>query len=130
MNCEIHAKASINPTEDIDKVIKAIANVIEYDEIELGENYVCASGEIETIKNLGDELRERRIRGAARKIMLKGSSFNKIHFKLSKQAALAGTLNLVDDDLCPLGEIDVEIKTDDVKKFIDWIAPEVNYPSL
>ena len=82
-------------------------------------------GDIETIKNLRDELRERKIRGAARKIMLKGLSTTKIHFNLSKQAAFVGTLNLVDGSLCPLGEIAVEIKTDDAKKFIDWIAPEI-----
>ena len=124
MNCEIFAKSYVNPTEDMDKIIKAIANVIEYDEIEMGEDYVCACGNIETIRNLRDELRERKIRGAARKIMLKGISANKIHFNLSKQAALVGALNLVDDSLCPLGEIEVKIKTDDPKKFIDWIAPE------
>jgi predicted RNA binding protein with dsRBD fold (UPF0201 family) len=125
MNCKIYAKADVNPTEDINKVIKAIANVIEYDEIEVGDDYVCASGDIETIKNLRDELKERKIRGAARKIMLKRSSINKISFNLSKQAAFAGTLNLVDDSLCALGEIEVEIKTDDTKKFIDWISPEI-----
>ena len=125
MNCEIYAKADVNPTEDVDKVIKAIANVIEYDELEMGEDYVCASGNNETIRNLRDELRERKIRGAARKIMLKGISTNKIHFNLSKQAALVGTLNLVDDSLCPLGEIEVKIITDDPKKVIDWIAPEI-----
>ncbi|MEN4007167.1 MAG: RNA-binding domain-containing protein [Methanobacteriaceae archaeon] len=102
MDCEIYAKASVNPTEDRDKVIKAIANVIEYDEIEIGDDYVCASGGMETIKKLGDELRERKIRGAARKTMLKGIRANKIHFKLSKQAAFAGTLNLVDDSLLSL----------------------------
>ena len=42
MNCKIYAKSDVNPTEDIDKVIKAIANVIEYDEIEIGDDYVCA----------------------------------------------------------------------------------------
>lgn len=123
MNYEIYAKASVNPTEDMDKVIKAIANVIEYDEIEIGDDYVCAYGWMETIKKLGDELRERKIKGAARKIMLKGILASKIHFKLSKQAAFAGTLNLVDDSHRPLGEIDVEIRTDDVQKVIDWIAP-------
>jgi len=123
MICEIYAKASVNPTEDRDKVIKAISNVIEYDEIEIGDDYVCASGGVETIKNLGDRLRERKINGVARKLMLKGSTFNKIRFKLSKQAAFAGTLNLADDDIDTLGEIDLEIKTNDVQKVIDWIAP-------
>lgn len=125
MNCEIFAKANVNPTEDVDKVIQAIANVIEYDELEIGKDYICACGNIETIRNLRDELRERKIRGAARKIMLKGISANKIHFNLSKQAALVGTLNLVDGSLLSLGEIEVKIKTDDPKKVIDWIAPEI-----
>ena len=125
MNCKIYAKADVNPTEDLDKVIKAISSVIEYDEIEVGENYICANGDFETIKNLRDELRERKIRGAARKLMIKRSGPNKIRFNLSKQAAYAGMLNLVDDSLCALGEIEVQIKTEDVKKFIDWIAPEI-----
>ena len=49
----------------------------------------------------------------------------KIHFKLSKQAAFVGVPNFVEDDLSPLGEIDVEIETDDTQRFIDWIAPEI-----
>lgn len=125
VNCMIYARADINPTEDIHKVVKAIANVIEYDEIEVGDDYVCAYGDFETIKNFGDKLRERKIRGAARKIILKGSTSHKICFKLSKQAAFSGALNLVDDALSPLGEIDVEIKTNDVEKLIDLIAPEI-----
>jgi predicted RNA binding protein with dsRBD fold (UPF0201 family) len=125
MNCKIYAKSDVNLTEDMDKVIKAIANVIEYDEIEVEENYVRALGDIETIKNFQRELKERKIRGAARKIMLKGISGNKMNFNLSKQAAFAGTLNLVEGSLCSLGEIEIEIETDDAKKFIDWIAPEI-----
>ncbi|WP_414468748.1 RNA-binding domain-containing protein [Methanobacterium sp. ACI-7] len=125
MNCEIYVKANLNPTEDVDKIIKAISNVFKYDEIELGDDYICATGDIESIKFLRDELRERKIRGAARKIMLKGLSTRNISFNLSKQAALVGTPNLVDDSLCALGEIEFKIKTDDPQKFIDWIAPEI-----
>ncbi|MGB9936942.1 MAG: RNA-binding domain-containing protein [Methanobacterium sp.] len=125
MNCKIYAKADLNPTEDVDKVIKSISNVFKYDEIELGESYVCAIGDIESIKFLKDELKERKIRGAARKIMLKNLSSNKTSFNLSKQAALVGTPNLVDDSLCALGEIEFKIKTDNPQKFIDWIAPEI-----
>ena len=126
MMCKIYAKADVNPTEDLDKVIKAVSNIFEYDEIMVEDHYVCASGDFETIKKFGIELKERKIRSAARKIMLKGSTHHKINFKLSKQAALIGTLNLVEDDLSPLGEIYVEIKTDHVQKLIDYIAPELH----
>jgi predicted RNA binding protein with dsRBD fold (UPF0201 family) len=125
MNCKIFAKAELNPTEDIDRVTKAMSNLFDYDDIEIGEDYVLVSGEKESITNLRKDLRERKIRGAARKMMLKGIHANKIHFKLSKQAALVGVPNFVEDHLSPLGEIDVEIETDDPQKFIDWMAPEI-----
>lgn len=125
MNCKIYAKTELNPTEDIDKVIKTLNNLFDYDDVEIGENYVLVSGEKESITNLRKDLRERKIRGVARKMMLKGIHANKIHFKLSKQVAFVGVPNFVEDDLSPLGEIDVEIKTDDTYRFIDWIAPEI-----
>ncbi len=125
MNCNIYAKTELNPTEDIDKVVKALKNLFDYDEIEIGENYILVSGEKGSITNLRKDLRERKIRGAARKMMLKGTTTNKIHFKLNKQAAFAGVPNFVEGDLSPLGEIEVEIETDDTQKFIDWIAPEI-----
>lgn len=123
MKCEIYAKADVNPTEDVDKVIKALSNLFDYDDIIIEENCVCVLGEIESIKNFHEELVQRKIRGAARKMMLKGIGTNKIQFSLSKQAAFVGVPNFVENSLSPLGEIEVEIKTSNVEKFIDWIAP-------
>lgn len=125
MDCNIYAKTELNPTEDINKIIKALRNLFDYDEIEIGDDYIIVSGEKESIINLRKDMRERKIRGAARKMMLKGISANKIHFRLSKQAALVGVPNFVEDYLSPLGDIEVEIETDDPLKFIDWIAPEI-----
>lgn len=125
MNCKIYAKSKVNPTEDIDKVIKALRNLFDYDDIEIGEDYVLVSGEKESITNLRKDLRERKIRGAARKTMLKGIRTNKTHFILSKQAAYVGVPNFVEDHLSSLGEIEVEIEYEDIEKFIDWIAPEI-----
>lgn len=125
MICKIYAKAELNPTEDIDKVTKTLKNLFDYDDIEIGKDYILVSGEKESITNLRKDLRERKIRGVARKMMLKGIRANKIHFKLSKQAAFVGVPNFVEDDLSPLGEIDVEIETENTHRFIDWIAPEI-----
>lgn len=125
MKYKMQAKAELQPTEDIDKVIRALSNIFDYDDIEIGDNYVLVSGGSESIKKLQKELRERKIRGAARNMLLKEINANKIHFNLSKQAALVGIPNFVEDYLSPLGEIEVEIETDDVEKFIDWLAPEI-----
>jgi len=125
MKCKIHARANVNPTEDIDKVIRTLSNLFDYDDMEIGDDYVCILGDKDSISNLKNELRERKIRGAARKIMMKGIHEDKINFNLSKQAALVGIPNFVDNTLSPLGEIEVEIKIEDPMKFIDWIAPEI-----
>ncbi len=45
-----------------------------------------------------------------------------INLKLSKQAAFAGSINMVDDDLSPLGEIEVKITTEDVDEFANWLC--------
>ena len=46
-------------------------------------------------------------------------------FKLSKQAAYAGLVNIISEDLSALGEINVRIETDNVDVFLDWIAPQI-----
>ena len=40
MKCKMTAKARVNPTEDVDKVIKAISNIFEFDELEIGDGYI------------------------------------------------------------------------------------------
>lgn len=125
MEFKIHAKSRLQPTEDVDKVIKALSNIFDYDDIEIGDDYVIVSGGNDSLTKLQKELRERKIRSAARIMLLKGIHANKIHFNLSKQAALVGIPNFVDGDLSPLGEIEVEIETEDIEKFIDWFAPEI-----
>jgi len=125
MKCIIYARVRINPTEDIDKVIKTLSNLFDYDDMEIGNDYVCICGGKNSIEDFKYELKERKIRGTARKMMIKGINEHKIYFNLSKQAAVVGVPNFVENSLSPLGEIEVEIITPDPMGFIDWIAPEI-----
>jgi len=122
MKCKIKARAMVNPTEDLEKVTEALSNMFDYEDIEIGENYVIVSGGIESLQILKDLLRERRIRDTASKILEKNASFNIITFSLSKQAALVGVPNFVEGYQSPLGEIEVEIETDEVETLIQWIT--------
>ncbi len=122
MNCKIRARSLVNPTEDLQKVIQSLSNVFEYDELELGEGYVEISGEASCLLPLKENLVKGRIRDTARKILLKGNSPGEITFKLSKQAAYVGKVNLVEDDLSSLGEIDVNIRAEDTDEVIDWLC--------
>ena len=122
MKCKMMARARVNPTEDLDKVIEAMSNIFKFDDLEIGEGYVIVTGEMESLMDLRESLKIRKIRDTAQRMFLKGTEGNTIIFSLSKQAALVSTPNFVDREMSALGEIDVTIETHDVEGFIEWIT--------
>ena len=122
MKCKITARARVNPTEDLDKVITTISNIFKIDELEIGEGYVSMTGEMDSLLDLRESLKNRKIRDTAQRIFLNGTEGNKITFSLSKQAAYVSVPNLVDSEMSALGEIEVTIETDDVEGFIEWMT--------
>ena len=122
MKCKITVRARVNPTEDLDKVITAISNIFIFDEIEIGEGYVSVTGKMDSLLDLRESLKNRKIRDTAQRIFLKSAEGNIITFSLSKQAALVSVPNLIDREMSALGEIDVTIEPDDVERFIDWMT--------
>lgn len=122
MKCKIMARARVNPTENLDKVIKAISNIFEFDEGEIGDGYVAVTCEKEALLNLRESLKTRQIRDTAERMLIKGSEGDTIKFSLSKQAALVSTPNFVDREMSALGEIDVTVETDDFEAFIKWMT--------
>ncbi|HEY0196296.1 MAG TPA: RNA-binding domain-containing protein [Methanobacterium sp.] len=125
MKCEITAETPINPTEDVDKVIKTLSNMFDYEQLEIGDDYISVTGGEESILKLREALEIRRIRNTARKILIKGARGRVILFKLNKQVAFSGVVNFSEEAISPLGEINVKIETDDVEGFIDWLAPDI-----
>ena len=122
MKCKMMARAKVNPTEDMDKVIKAISNIFKFDELEIGDGYVIVTGERESLFDLRESLKIRKIRTTAQRMFLNGIEGDKIIFSLSKQAALVSTPNFVDREMSVLGEIDVNIQTDNIERFIEWMT--------
>jgi uncharacterized protein len=124
MNCKIVAKTHVNPTEDLDKVIEALSNVFDYDDILIAEESVTVTGNTSCLFPFKEFLEKRQIRDTARKMILKGwdEESKTINLNLSKQAAFAGSINLVDNELSPLGEIKVKITTSDVEEFTNWLC--------
>ncbi|BDZ68441.1 RNA-binding domain-containing protein [Methanobacterium ferruginis] len=124
MNCKMEAKTDVNPTEDLEKVIGALSNIFDYDDLVISEDQVTVTGDISCLYPFKEFLEKTQIRDTARRMLLKGldSATKRINLKLSKQAAYAGKINLVDDDLSPLGEIELVIETEDPEEFIGWLC--------
>ena len=73
MKCKITVRTRVNPTEDRDKVINAISNIFKFDELEIGEGYVSATGENDSLLDLRESLKIRKIRDTAERIFLNGT---------------------------------------------------------
>lgn len=114
----IRASAPVRPTEDAEKVKRALRTLFPDARIEEGSEAIL--GETESLDRLRELIRNQKIRDAARKQMLQGRRGARTVFALSKQAAFMGRVNFA--AASPLGDIEVEIESDDLDAVIDDVA--------
>lgn len=125
----LRVEVEVRPTEDPEKVAKAVKNVldVELKEMELSEGYrllVGEAGSLDSLRKLYQALRVQRILDSARAYMLKNRRGSSLELRLHKQAAFAGHISLVTfDEESPLGPIRVLVVCDKVDELIDWLAP-------
>jgi predicted RNA binding protein with dsRBD fold (UPF0201 family) len=125
----VQIEAEVNPTEDEAKVKSAMENVFSSLQFEVK---LLKHGSLLTAKTRGTEgltklynlLRRDRIRDATRSVLYKGISGQSIIFYLNKQVAYVGHVSFSQPSgESPLGPIRVEIRCEDPRKIIDWLAP-------
>ena len=125
---KIEVKTEIKPTEDPDKVKRAILNIIEPEEIKEEEDYrriiIAESRNIKSLNKLHSLIRRERILDSARKTLKELSTKEKVIFHLNKQAAYMNHISFSQpENESPLGPITIEITSKNPKKIIDWLAP-------
>ncbi len=127
---EVRVEVEVNPTESVEKVKRSVENIfgsmpLQSKPLPRGELLVAEVKGIETLIKLYNLLRRERIRDAARGVLFEGLSGNTISFCLNKQAAYAGHVSFSKEVAeSALGPIKVQIKCDDPKRLIDWLAPK------
>ncbi len=129
MPIRVVVEAEIRPTENPNKVRRAIKNVfvpVKYTVIKQGLIRILRAegyGSSSLIK-LHRLLREEQILDAARRYLKAGVRGKRIEFLLHKQAALMGVVTFCDDEIrSPLGPIKFIIECDNPEALIDWLAP-------
>jgi predicted RNA binding protein with dsRBD fold (UPF0201 family) len=132
---EISIRSPVYPTEDIEKVRRAIETLLGRIPLEIieCENYTklvssnITQDDLISIRRL---IHEKRILDAARIRLLK--NYNDLEATtdlfLDKQAAFIGKIRLIDNDAesPPLGSIEIQIafKTQfQFEEFLDWFSP-------
>jgi predicted RNA binding protein with dsRBD fold (UPF0201 family) len=126
----IRAETPLNPTEDPEKVLRAIRNLLPNCTPAItraDERHAKLEGSVtslEDLNNIKSLLRQEAIRDAARKILFKSISGSSIIVHLNKQAAFAGKVSFCERyDESPLGPITLTITTGNPEQLVDWLAP-------
>jgi predicted RNA binding protein with dsRBD fold (UPF0201 family) len=117
---EISLYVPIRPTEDGQKVAKAVENIFAGLKLEIHPDRLEATGGVEPLESFHLLLRQQRILDTARAAMLQNRVGNAIQLRLGKQAAFVGRVNFPPQEE-PLGSIHVQLVGG--ARMIDWLAP-------
>jgi len=124
---ELKVEAPVNPSEDPQKVIDAVANVVERcsPEFRYGSRVVGRAAGIEPLSLLYEQVRSRSAMGVLRRMLLDNRAGDSTWFLLNKQAATAGIAAVIEEEQeSPLGPIRVTLSCEELDALIDWLVPE------
>lgn len=126
----IRVEAEVRPTEDVNKVLKAVSTVVKTGNVKIedvGRGYrmiIVESTDILSLKPLHNSLRRYRILDTAREYMFKHKHGESVIIMFNKQAAYQGHISFVEaPNESPLGAIVMTISSPRIDKVIDWLAP-------
>ena len=125
---ELKVEASVNPSENLQKVYGAITNIVERcsPEFRYGGRVVGHAIGSEPLAILYEQVRSRSAMGVLRRMLLDNRAGDSTWFLLNKQAATAGIAAVIEDEQeSPLGPIRVTINCEELDTVIDWLVPEM-----
>ncbi len=123
LEAEIYTK--VNPTEDVEKVRRAIENLFPEIELEFDDSTGVLKGRVEKLDRFRELLRMQRILDTARAELRRGWRGNESTVYLNKQAATVSRINFTDENsvLSPIAVV-FRVYGVNFERFIDWLAPE------
>jgi len=115
----VRVYSRVSPSEDEEKVRKAILNIFPGSDLIPHGNGLLAETDL---KGFSSMIRRQKILDSTRKMMLKGIRNGRIELFLNKQVAFVGKISFTEPRSI-LGAIEVEIYDDDLEALIDRVSP-------
>jgi len=121
--CVVTATTIINPSEDISKIKKAILNIFSDAHIEITNDIVKATANIDSLSKIHEVISSRNTQKAYRRHLNRNLMDDSTWFYLNKQAAFSNVIALCDEtDESPLGPIKIILKSKNIEKIIEWLV--------
>jgi len=122
----ISLHATVSPSEDPDKVLAAARNILGdcvYEVEQRDGSLMLRSNEVSCLQKIHDQFRDRHVRAAANRLLLRMRDGRRITILLNRQAATAGVAALCTSATeSPLGPLVLQIETDRPEAVIDWLT--------
>ena len=111
--------APVFPSEDPEKVEKAIRNIFPDAELEFADGTIEGEADLTYFSNL---IRKQKILDVTRSVMTKGQRGRKTIININKQVAFVGKISYTEEKAV-LGTIKVILEDENLEALIDMIAP-------
>jgi len=119
-------EAEVSPSEDPEKVLQAMKNVVGEAECDIATDYHSVrlvTEDPKALAHIRDQLRDRHVRAAAGRQMILKSSGLSTSLMLNRQAAAAGVIALCGSpDESPLGPVYLNIESERIETLIEWLT--------
>ena len=125
-NLRLVLRAGVSPSEDREKVVTAMKNVFgdcDYSIEERDDEVAFRSTESACLTRIHDQLRDRHVRDAARRLLVKSREGERASLLFNRQAAVAGVVSVVSSaEESPLGPIALHIECNRMDDLMDWLT--------
>lgn len=125
---DLKVETIVNPSEDTQKVIDAIANLFTRcsPEVSFRSRVVGRAVGSDSLAILYEQVRSRSAMGVLRRMLLDNRVGDSTSFLLNKQAATSGIAAVIEEEQeSPLGPIRVTISCEELDALVDWLVPEL-----
>ncbi|MBE6485774.1 MAG: hypothetical protein E7Z85_02895 [Methanosphaera stadtmanae] len=123
-NTQIKLKVKLNPTEEQIKVENSIRNIMgEKITIKKSENdYLIVEDDLSSLYLINKLIIKNEFDELSKNILEKNKTDTEIKFFVNKQAAYNKNFHIIDENMSPLGDIEITIETDNSEEVIEWIT--------
>ena len=125
---DLKVETIVNPSEDTQKVIDAIANLFTRcsPEVSFRSRVVGRAVGSDSLAILYEQVRSRSAMGVLRRMLLDNRVGDSTSFLLNKQAATSGIAAVIEEEQeSPLGPIRVTISCEELDALVEWLVPEL-----